>query len=210
MAATNTTATHHLLVLLHGIEGNAGNWSYVAQEITRLAGAGAATSRLTLLACESNQGRTHDGVDVCGDHLTAHPDITHVSIVAHSLGGLIARHMISSLHAHNAHWQRLVKHRFVSLAVPHLGTMNAARVWRIEWLAQWMSTWVPSRTLRQLVLQDSERLLFHMATDSLFIDAWRAFHSIHLYANVHHDHLVGGVTLAVARFPPSTKGVSRA
>jgi pimeloyl-ACP methyl ester carboxylesterase len=204
--------TLHLIVLLHGIEGNAGNWCFVVEELTRLSGASAASSRLSLLACESNHGRTHDGIDVCGDraaaeveaHLIAHPDTTHVSIIAHSLGGMIARRMICTLHASSAAWQHLVKHRFVSLAVPHLGTVNVARMWHIEWLAQWMSTWVPSRTMRQLVLlNDPDRLLFCMATEPAYIDAWRAFSSTHLYANVGHDHLVGG-TLASRSFPPFT------
>jgi len=207
----------HLLVLLHGIEGHASAWNYVSHEIGRMMVSENSLGKVAILACRSNQGsHTHDGIEVCGDraasevraYLLAHPDTTHVSILAHSLGGLIARHMICVLHnseASSVVWRQLVKHRFVSLAVPHLGIVNLPRMWRCEGLAQWIASWVPSRTIRQLMLQDPERLLYRMATEPAYIDAWREFSETHLYANVHHDHLVHHDTASITPWHPSVR-----
>jgi hypothetical protein len=92
------------------------------------------------------------------------------------------------------------QHRIVTLASPHLGIVNLTRMWHLEWLSGWIGSWMPSRTIRQLLLQDPERLLYRMATEPAYIDAWRMFTETHLYANVHHDHLVrgGGSLLACA------------
>ncbi|KAK6940317.1 protein of unknown function DUF676, lipase-like [Dillenia turbinata] len=92
----------HLVVTVNGIIGSAKNWRYAAKQFVKR------YPHDVIVHCsERNTSMlTFGGVDVMGDRLAdevksvvgRYPDLTKISFVAHSLGGLIARYAIARLY----------------------------------------------------------------------------------------------------------------
>jgi len=109
----------HLIVFVNGLYGSSANWDVICEELSAALGgeSGGAPEGAGEEAAAEGGGRrpppppllhasqansrtgTYDGIDVCGGRLAeevrsvaaAHPSLTRVSFVGHSLGGLIAR-----------------------------------------------------------------------------------------------------------------------
>ena len=98
----NTSAPRHLVVLLHGIWGFDHQWARFA---ARLAAHPAAGALLVHAAAANASTATADGVDACGRRAAAevrrvvnsHPSLEEISIIGHSMGGLVARYMVGLL-----------------------------------------------------------------------------------------------------------------
>ena len=118
----------HLVVLVHGLFGKPADWRHVVRELEAgLGGRGVRifVSRANLL------WRTFDGVDVCGARLAAEVEalvaaegagLETISIVGHSLGGLIGRYAAGVLSDEASRKMAgLQPHSFVTIATPHLG-----------------------------------------------------------------------------------------
>ena len=122
----------HLVVLVHGLFGKPADWRHVVRELEAgLGGRGVRifVSRANLL------WRTFDGVDVCGARLAAEVEalvaaegagLETISIVGHSLGGLIGRYAVGVLSDEASRKMAgLQPHSFVTIATPHLGAPAA-------------------------------------------------------------------------------------
>ncbi|PNG98959.1 hypothetical protein TSOC_015273, partial [Tetrabaena socialis] len=73
---------------------------------------------------------TYDGIDVCGRRLAdeirtvaaAHPDLQRISVIGHSMGGLLARYAIGLLYSPaTGRIAGLAPAHFITLATPHVG-----------------------------------------------------------------------------------------
>ncbi|KAJ9550745.1 hypothetical protein OSB04_014790 [Centaurea solstitialis] len=141
----------HLVIMVNGIIGSAADWTYAAKQfVNRL------PDKVIVHCSECNSSTlTFDGVDRMGDRLAEEvvtvvkrwPDVSKISFVAHSLGGLVARYAIGRLYedvpivgsshlkekcANNSEQchQQLFEARiaglqpvnFITVATPHLGS----------------------------------------------------------------------------------------
>ncbi|KAI8464655.1 MAG: putative serine esterase-domain-containing protein [Monoraphidium minutum] len=102
--ASNAAAPTHLVLLVNGIWGGRWDWTRFT---SRLLAHPAAGPLLVYASGANTAFRTGDGIDVCGRRLarevegvvTAHPSLTDISIVAHSMGGLVARYALGVMAA---------------------------------------------------------------------------------------------------------------
>ncbi|XP_042493299.1 putative lipase ROG1 [Macadamia integrifolia] len=92
----------HLVVMVHGIIGSAGNWKFAAKKFLERY-----PHDLIVHCSECNRSMlTLDGVDIMGERLAeevksivkCRPDIQKISFIGHSLGGLVARYAIGRLY----------------------------------------------------------------------------------------------------------------
>lgn len=156
---------HHLVVLVHGIVGSPSNWAYITDALRSRAGAdgrGFAVLPSTSNSLERAGPRgTFEGVDVCGARVAAEvratveevqaaraaagaPPLDRVSILAHSMGGLVARFAVGHLFEPGAGGGApptiagLRPVAFTTIATPHAGctgsTASAAGVPLVRWL----------------------------------------------------------------------------
>ncbi|KAF8063649.1 IPK2 [Scenedesmus sp. PABB004] len=116
----------HLIVLVNGLFGGPANWDVTCDALRRELPAAV----LLHPSAVNTRFATYDGIDVCGARLAdevrgvvaAHPSLTRLSIVAHSMGGLIARHALGALYNPGLGTVcGLAPAHFVSIASPHLG-----------------------------------------------------------------------------------------
>lgn len=88
---------------------------------------------------------TYQGIDTCGQRLAdevravaaAHPSLTRLSVVAHSMGGLMARYALGALfNPGQGRVAGLEPCHFVSMATPHCGcdADGVAQVWAVLWV----------------------------------------------------------------------------
>ncbi|KAJ8771371.1 hypothetical protein K2173_026548 [Erythroxylum novogranatense] len=92
----------HLVVMINGIIGSAADWKFGAKQLLKK------YPRDVVVHCSkvNSTMSTFDGVDVMGGRLAEevitvikrHPSVQKISLVGHSLGGLIARYAIAKLY----------------------------------------------------------------------------------------------------------------
>nr|VDC97976.1 unnamed protein product [Brassica oleracea] len=223
----------HLLVLVHGILASPSDWLYVEAEMKRRLG-----RRFLIYASSSNTfTKTFGGIDGAGKRLAEEvrqviqksKSLKKISFLAHSLGGLFARHAVAVLYSAaasdgaavsnsgNSHLPRVLLAglepiNFITLATPHLGVRGRKQlpfllgVPILERLAAPLAPFVVGRTGSQLFLTDGKAdkppLLLRMASDCedlKFLSSLGSFRSRIVYANVSYDHMVGWRTSSIRR-----------
>ncbi|VVB09900.1 unnamed protein product [Arabis nemorensis] len=188
----------HLLVLVHGILASPSDWLYVEAEMKRRLG-----RRFLIYASSSNTfTKTFGGVDGAGKRLAEEvrqvvqksKSLKKISFLAHSLGGLFARHAVGVLYSAamlqasdgsvsksgNSHLLQgriagLEPINFITLATPHLGVRGRKQlpfllgVPILEKLAAPIAPFFVGRTGSQLFLTDGKAdkppLLLRMASN---------------------------------------------
>jgi hypothetical protein len=163
---------------------------------------------------------TLDGVDVMGERLadevldviSRRPELTKISFLAHSVGGLAARYAIAKLYRRpNAGSDENTKGticgleaiNFITVATPHLGSRGNKQVpllfgsLAMEKVACRVVHWIFRRTGKHLFLTDDDEgqppLLQRMVEDHgdlYFISALRAFKRRVVYANADCDRIL--------------------
>nr|GMD86451.1 putative lipase YDR444W isoform X2 [Ipomoea batatas] len=174
----------HLLVLVHGIMGSPGDWTYVQAELKRQLG-----RSFMIYASSSNAyTKTFTGIDEAGKRLAdeimlvvkERKSLKKISFLAHSLGGLIARYGVAALYtpivssdlstgnrnplcsSNNGLIAELEPINFITLATPHLGVRGKKQlpflfgVSILEKLAAPMAPIFAGHTGSQLFLTDEE------------------------------------------------------
>ncbi|GAA0150711.1 hypothetical protein LIER_09588 [Lithospermum erythrorhizon] len=95
-------APSHLIIMVNGIIGSAENWKYAAKQFAK-----AYPDDVLVHCSDANSNMlTFDGVDVMGNRLAnevlsvvqRHPNLEKISIIGHSLGGVVARYAIARLY----------------------------------------------------------------------------------------------------------------
>ncbi|KAG4391309.1 hypothetical protein GLYMA_05G158000v4 [Glycine max] len=93
----------HLLVLVHGILGSTGDWTYAEAELKRRLG----KNFLIYVSSSNTYTKTFSGIDGAGKRLADEvlqvvkktKNLKRISFLAHSLGGLFARYAIAVLYS---------------------------------------------------------------------------------------------------------------
>ncbi|KAA8621555.1 Esterase lipase [Pyrenophora tritici-repentis] len=213
----NTTAkkADHLCVLVHGLWGVPEHLKYVSDTLSERF----PQDKVHVLVTKRNAGTfTYDGVNTGGERVAEEVedaleqladsghDITKISIVGYSLGGLIARYAIGLLY-HRGVFEKIQPVNFTTFATPHLGVRTPLKgypshLWNV----------LAGRTLslsgRQLFcvdqFKDTGRPLLAVLADpeSIFIRALAQFKHRSLYANIRGDRSVTYYTAAISRTDP--------
>ncbi|KQJ95038.1 putative lipase ROG1 [Brachypodium distachyon] len=223
--AVSSHAPEHLVIMVHGILGSTTDWQYAANEFVKQL-----PDDVIVHCSEKNMNTlTLDGVDVMGERLadevldviSRRPELTKISFLAHSVGGLVARYAIAKLYRDpNSTFDTkaegnicgLEAINFITVATPHLGSRGNKQVpllfgfITMERFASRVIHWIFRRTGRHLFLTDNDEgeppLLQRMVedySDLHFISALRAFKRRVVYANADCDHIVGWRTSSIRR-----------
>ncbi|XP_010536936.1 PREDICTED: putative lipase ROG1 [Tarenaya hassleriana] len=133
----------HLVVMVNGIVGSAGDWKFAAEQFVKKL-----PNQVIVHRSESNYAKlTFDGVDLMGERLANEvlsvikhrSGLRKISFVAHSLGGLIARYAVGRLYEQTSEANSLdplsrtgsekgdriaglEPMNFITFATPHLGS----------------------------------------------------------------------------------------
>lgn len=177
----------HLLVLVHGILASPSDWIYVEAELKRRLG----RNFLIYPSSCNTYTRTFTGIDGAGKRLAAEvidvvkktENLKRISFLAHSLGGLFARHAIGILYSDSqpddgadstlqnsessspsgrGKIAGLEPINFITLATPHLGVRGRKQlpflfgVPFLEKLAPPLAPFLVGRTGSQLFLTDGK------------------------------------------------------
>lgn len=211
----SSTKADHLCVLIHGLWGNPTHLAHLSTSLSTKY----PSSRLKVLVAKSNAGSfTYDGVEVGGERVTheieselgalksSGHNITKLSIVGYSLGGLIARYAVGLLFS-KGWFQKLQPMNFTSFASPHLGVRTptvswGSNVWNV----------IGARTLsmsgQQLFtvdrFRDTGRPLLSVMCDpgSIFMRGLAAFKHRSLYCNIVNDRSAPYYTTAITETDP--------
>ncbi|OJD16963.1 hypothetical protein AJ78_02897 [Emergomyces pasteurianus Ep9510] len=209
---TNKKMTDHLCVLVHGLHGNPCHFDYIAGALREKHG-----DKLYVLAVKRNSGTlTYDGIERGGERV-AHEiedalktlyeqdyEISKLSIVGYSLGGLVARYAIGLLYA-KGYFDKIQPVNFTTFATPHVGVRSPARkshFWNV------LGARTVSASGRQLFMIDSFRdtgkpLLSVLATPgSIFMLGLVMFKHRSLYANIVNDNAAVFYTTGISKTDP--------
>ncbi|XP_068657435.1 putative lipase ROG1 [Aristolochia californica] len=178
----------HLVVFVNGIIGSSSNWKFAAKQLVKRF-----PEDILAHCSEANTGtQTLDGVDFMGKRLaeeiisvtTNRPELQKISIVSHSLGGLIARYAIAILYAQNYMNKENGEHysfnsrsqgvaeksketiaglepiNFITFATPHAGCRGHRQIpmaggIRFFEKVAYHSSWICRRTGEHLFFKDS-------------------------------------------------------
>ena len=226
------TQRSHLVVLVNGLFGSRANWRVISR---LLAAHLDPEDTVVHVSCVNEFTSTYHGIDTCGERLAQeirdlvdnkHPHLRRISIIGHSMGGLISRYALGVLYDFNTGLVAGCRPcHFMALVTPHLGcqsTPGPAQVPLINWSSRFpglqrvtssiavpLSSGLFGRSGQQFFLRDrdgaSPPLLYRLSHDCpeqglYFWSALAAFESRTLYANQSGDHLVSW-TNASLRFP---------
>ncbi|KAI0514585.1 putative serine esterase-domain-containing protein [Xylaria bambusicola] len=208
-------SANHLCVLVHGLWGNPNHMSQVAKALR----AAHSEDELYLLLAKRNSGNfTYDGIELGGERVCVEIEeeiesirkrggnITKLSIVGYSLGGLVARYAIGLLSAKGV-LDQVEPVNFTTFATPHLGVRAALRGW-YDKIWNRLGARILSESGRQLFIVDSFRdtgrpLLSILADpDSIFMTGLRRFKRRTLYSNVTNDRTVNHYTSMITKTDP--------
>ncbi|KAJ6004999.1 hypothetical protein N7540_012798 [Penicillium herquei] len=204
----------HLCVLVHGLWGNPSHLDYMAAVLKERYG-----DHLHVLCPETNSGNfTYDGIEVGGERVVNEveetleklknegQEITKISIVGYSLGGLVARYAIGLLHAHG--WlDKVQPMNFTTFASPHVGVRTPSKglgghIWN------GLGPRMVSMSGQQLFMVDSFRqtgrpLLSILADpESIFIQGLKRFQNRSVYGNIVNDRTTSFYTTLFMKKDP--------
>lgn len=175
--------------------------------------------KLHILTAKGNSGSfTYDGIELGAERVTHEvedtleklkqegKEITKLSVVGYSLGGLVARYVVGLLYS-KGWFDRLEPVNFTTFATPHLGVRTPflgvqSKIWNL----------LGSRTLstsgRQLftidVFRNNKQPLLSVLADpnSIFIQALSKFKNRALYANIINDRSAPYYTTCITQTDP--------
>ncbi|KAG8652788.1 lipid droplet phospholipase 1 isoform X1 [Manihot esculenta] len=181
---SDSSSADHLVIMVHGILGSASDWKFAAEQFVRML-----PDKVIVHCSERNMSRlTLDGVDVMGERLANEvlevierkPNLRKISLVAHSVGGLVARYAIGRLYrspqkenVEDSAAETREEHvkatiggleaiNFITVATPHLGSRGNKQVpflfgvTAFEKAAGLVIHWIFKRTGRHLFLTDAD------------------------------------------------------
>jgi hypothetical protein len=169
----------HLVILIHGLQGNEKELGYLEESITRQSLKHRAI-QVILHSAKCNLGRTLDGVANGGDRLVHEVEAQiraslegdsplYLSFIGNSLGGLYARYAIAHLDMTTGN---IVPCIFCTTLAPHLGVANHTYVPLFRW-TEIVVSGVLGATGRDLFLRTP--LLQEMGTSAKYLEPLRRF-----------------------------------
>lgn len=205
-------SAEHLVVLVHGLWGNASHMWYIKKALTD------EYPDISVLVCETNAGnRTYDGIDVCGERVAKEvrekvgrmakdgDRCTKISFVGYSFGGLASRYAIGVLYSTDF-FTDIEPICFTTFATPHLG-VSPTSTGVFSWLVSSLGPRTLSVTGAHIFLADSlvkSRPLLEVMSDeeSRFFKGLERFQKRAAYANIVHDRSVPYFTAAITDEDP--------
>ncbi|KAL9057337.1 MAG: hypothetical protein Q9162_002411 [Coniocarpon cinnabarinum] len=205
----------HFCVFIHGLWGNPGHLTQLSKSLlAKFSG-----SNLHVLIAKRNVGNfTYDGIELGAERVTKEiedefdnlekegKNITKISVVGYSLGGLIARYAIGLLYS-KGYFDRFEPINFSTFAAPHLGVRTPLLGWSNQ-----LFNVLGSRTLsvsgQQLWATDdfqgTGRPILAILADpnSVFMRALSSFKHRLLYANIINDRAVPFYTACIEDTDP--------
>ncbi|KAI0912073.1 putative serine esterase-domain-containing protein [Ustulina deusta] len=213
--SSGNSRANHLCVLVHGLWGNPNHMNQVANALR----AAYPEDQLHLLLAKRNSGNfTYDGIELGGERVCLEIEeeietirrkggnVTKLSVVGYSLGGLVARYAIGLLSAKGV-LDHLEPVNFTTFATPHLGVRSALRGW-YDKVWNRLGARILSESGRQLFIVDNFRntgrpLLSILADpDSIFITGLKKFKRRTLYSNIINDRTVVHYTSMITKTDP--------
>ncbi|KAK7964914.1 hypothetical protein PG984_002140 [Apiospora sp. TS-2023a] len=205
----------HLCVVVHGLWGNPNHMKTVAKTLRDAY----SDDKLYILLAKRNSGSsTYDGIERGGERVCEEiqeeikkikangGNITKLSVVGYSLGGLVSRYAVGLLHAKGV-LDEVRPMNFTTFASPHLGVRSPLRGWHNH-IWNVLGARTLSMSGRQLFTIDNFRdtgkaLLTIMSDpDSIFMQGLARFKRKTLYANIAHDRSVPYYTACMAKTDP--------
>jgi hypothetical protein len=188
----------HLVVLAHGIMGTANDLTVLAQELRQRGCAvleSNSNERLqSLYGVEQGATKLAYELQV---FLKDHPEVSSISFVGNSLGGIYVRKAVKILFSdmdHLVNTRNLKANKFMTIASPHLG------VYDYTFLDEYklpFPKFVKNRlvntawgTLKDLADTREGSLLHTMGTRPEYVESLRRFQKRRLYANLNRDFVV--------------------
>eukprot|EP00960_Hanusia_phi_P042004 755259-Hanusia_phi.AAC.4 len=205
-----STEPEHLIVLVHGLAGTAGDVADDLAYLKRSIDSQDRNGKNTLVyLAKCNEDKTRDGVEAGGwrlakeivDLVEGTPSLQRISFVGNSLGGLYSRYAIAVLHQEGrGGWKAeedlvcgLKPDTFVTTATPHLGVRRFTYL-PIPYQLHGLAPVFVGRTGDDLFLLgkegDEPPLLLLMSTCEVFLRGLRSFTRRRAYANLEGDFLV--------------------
>ncbi|KAJ3070105.1 hypothetical protein HDU98_006844 [Podochytrium sp. JEL0797] len=193
----------HLIVLVHGLHGFSSDMTYLGSQITSRAISLGVSDSTFVLSPECNHAKTLDSLETQAHRITtdiktwieSHPTtLIHLSLIGHSLGGMIARCIASQV---ARELPTLQFHHFITIATPHLGSKYLSLLSPLT--PSSAIIYIAGQAGRELFLLDdpTSPLLLQMATQPSYTSPLAAFDTRTVYANVSHDTSVGFETAAI-------------
>ncbi|KAK9842249.1 hypothetical protein WJX81_002631 [Elliptochloris bilobata] len=186
----------HLVLLVNGLFGDVDNWAVVKAKVEARADA---ADMLLVASTVNSRFKTFEGIDSCGkrlaeevrEYVSQTPGLERISVIGHSMGGLISRYVIGLLYDPNTELIcGLRPAHFITLATPHLGCAEVEGPSQVPFMA-WMGA-VP-------LMGGSVRMTQDIPQEGYYFSALRSFVSRTCYANTHGDHLVGWANSSLRR-----------
>ncbi|GAM17350.1 hypothetical protein SAMD00019534_005250 [Acytostelium subglobosum LB1] len=210
----NSNSKHHhkehMVLFVHGLYGAPTDFTNLSSQLKKK------HPDINIQLSESNYffGATRQGIDTCGDRLvseilklTEEHKPKKISIVGHSLGGVIGRYAIGKLEEQN-YFNEVKPVQFVSLSSPHCGSRRPPNGWLNRIISKYTDTFI-STTGNQLMLTDDEKdpLLVRLANKhGSYHKALSRFENRTLYSNIENDFQVVFNTSNISHRNPYTKG----
>ncbi|KAI1335393.1 DUF676-domain-containing protein [Xylariaceae sp. FL0016] len=207
----------HLVVLVHGLWGNPEHMKSVAKALRTEHSA----DKVHILVAKRNSSSfTYDGIERGGERVCVEIEeelekikkdggnITKISLVGYSLGGLVSRYAIGLLYAKGI-FDQLEPINFTTFASPHLGVRAPLRGW-YDHVWNTLGARTLSKSGHQLFTIDDFRdtgrpLLAILADpDSIFITGLKKFKRRTLYSNVVNDRSAVYYTTCITKTDPYT------
>ncbi|PQE24494.1 lipase serine esterase protein [Rutstroemia sp. NJR-2017a WRK4] len=205
----------HLVVIVHGLWGNPNHLETVAKSLR----AKHPEESLHILVAKRNSGSfTYDGIELGGERVTAEIEeeieklardgqqITRLSVVGYSLGGLVARYSVGLLES-KGFFEKIKPVNFTTFATPHLGVRTPLRGWHNH-IWNVLGARTLSTSGRQLFtidkFRDTGRPLLEILADpeSIFLKGLAKFERRTLYANIVNDRSTVYYTAGISSTDP--------
>lgn len=180
----------HLILLIHGFNGSPSNFDNFERVLKIYLNP--LSKNLVVKLC-SNQWNTYDGIEKGAKRLfpevlevlRSNPSLTKMSLIGHSMGGLLARYLIKLLHDHNV-FSSIQPWAFVTLATPHLSIRRSPSKSLFNFIFVHFLPYF-CQSLREMMMEDSDHLLHKMAVESSFLIPLGLFSKRVLYSNIFYD-----------------------
>ena len=219
----------YYLIFIHGTLGSSNSfvlWNKVLPELWEQYHPNTRLFIKVLTSCERTASLK--GVGTCGirmaNEIIEHFDSTtelsdiddsspiYFSIVAHSLGGIIARNIIGHFLQHsediaynlcsskdidetpltNRFWNRVIPHSYYSLATPHLGVVKPGETF-LNFIINTVGcrSGICGLSGHELILNDPAQIYLHMSEpEGFYMRAFAQFRCRTLCGSTHYDHMV--------------------
>lgn len=181
---------NHIIILSHGLNGSITDLEYLATQLNNeLLQHNNTNVYIHISDINSSLFGTYSGIDQGGqllyneliDIIKQYNHIQYISFIGHSLGGLYIRYVAYLLYINDIYkLYNIYPIVFMTLATPHMSSVEHNSI------IQYFTPYVIGQTGKQLMLSDSNKLLYNMSNNE-YIQSLKQFKILFNYANHNND-----------------------